>query len=498
MCYGLIETIWIDWKPPLNGLSPGVNRHFLSPKCRQNQNVPTMTFHFESGSHPNKQGNHTIYLSIFHTGERKRVKTSVSVPIKFWDATKERVRKSCPTAKQDNEELQRLIDKARTTERELTAQDRLTLLRFLECLQGKEQDFKLLSYAQHTRELMAQGKQWGTYKKYGDSIHKLTEYVQGLGVKDMDFRDVTQQFITGFTTYLQSLSNRRNPGATLSPNTISKHLKVLRAILNRAVDDGIIHAEDIPRKLITVKETAPSITGLQDHELAKLINLPVKENTDRWNARNLFLFAMYEGGIRIGDAIRLRWRNIVGDRLIYTMNKNGKQVNVILVQEAERILKLYRRPGQRPQHYIFPYLDNNADYAAYLDYEDRQKMPPDISKKYFETVNAKEARIGRMMRELKGLAGLPRLTFHTARHTFALRAMDASVDNATLKNILQHSSLNTTETYMKKLDSSREDAAMKVMYLDNAHKNKEKKRIIKQIQKLGFTPEELIELLSGK
>lgn len=51
---------------------------------------------------------------------------------------------------------------------------------------------------------------------------------------------------------------------------------------------------------------------------------------------------------------------------------------------------------------------------------------------------------------------------------------------------------------MKKLDSSREDAAMKVMCLDNAHKNKEKKRIIKQIQKLGFTPEELIELLAGK
>ena len=125
-------------------------------------------------------------------------------------------------------------------------------------------------------------------------------------------------------------------------------------------------------------------------------------------------------------------------------------------------------------------------------------MPPELSKKYFETVNAKEARIGRLLRDIKGLTGIAHLTFHTARHTFALRAKDASIDNTTLKNILQHSSLNTTETYMKKLDSSREDAAMKVMYLDNAHKNKEKKRIIKQIQKLGFTPEELIELLSGK
>ena len=179
------------------------------------------------------------------------------------------------------------------------------------------------------------------------------------------------------------------------------------------------------------------------------------------------------------------------------MTKNGKQVNVILVQEAKKILMRYKRQGQRPEHYIFPYLDSNAEYAKYLDYEDRQKMPPDISKKLFETINAREARIGMMLREIRALTGIPHLTFHTARHTFALRAKEANVDNTTLKNIMQHSSLNTTETYVKKLDRRNEDAAMKVMYLDKAHHNKEKKRIIKQIQKLGFSPEELIELLSG-
>lgn len=54
---------------------------------------------------------------------------------------------------------------------------------------------------------------------------------------------------------------------------------------------------------------------------------------------------------------------------------------------------------------------------------------------------------------------------------------NASIDNTTLKNILQHLSLNTTETHMKELDSSREDAAMKVMYQDNAHKNKRRKEL---------------------
>ncbi len=170
---------------------------------------------------------------------------------------------------------------------------------------------------------------------------------------------------------------------------------------------------------------------------------------------------------------------------------------MILVQDAVRILKLYQKEGQRPAHYIFPYLDNNAEYARFLDYEDKKTMPQDVSKKYFDVINAREARIGKMLREIRCLAGIPHLTFHTARHTFALRAKEASVDNTTLKNILQHSSLNTTETYVKKLDSSREDAALKVMYLDQTHLNKEKKRLVKQIQKLGLSPEELIELLSG-
>lgn len=456
-----------------------------------------MTFHFELGHHPNKKGDYSIFLLVFHKGQKKRIKTSVLIPDRYWDTEKERVRKTCPTSRKDNQELQRLLDKARTAERELSTQDRLTILRFIEKFQGKEQTYMLLSYAQHVMDVLEQGKQWGTFKKYGDTIRKLTDYIHSLGVKDLDFIDITPSFISGFISYLQTLPNQRYPDATLSPNTIAKHLKDLRAILHRAVDDGVIQPDDIPRKLTSVKETAPAITGLSSMELTKLTNLPLKENTDRWNARNAWLFAMYQGGIRIGDIIQLRWRNIVGDRLIYTMSKNGKQVNMILVQDAVRILKLYQKEGQRPAHYIFPYLDSNAEYARFLDYEDKKTMPQDVSKKYFDVINAREARIGKMLREIRCLAGIPHLTFHTARHTFALRAKEASVDNTTLKNILQHSSLNTTETYVKKLDSSREDAALKVMYLDQTHLNKEKKRLVKQIQKLGLSPEELIELLSG-
>ena len=136
-----------------------------------------MTFHFELCNHPNKKGDYSVFLLIFHKGQKKRIKTSILIPDRFWDPVKERVRKTCPSSKQDNQELQRLLDKARTTERELLSQDRLTLLKFLDSFQGNEHTYMLISYAIHTREALEQSKQWGTAKKYGDSINKLTDYI---------------------------------------------------------------------------------------------------------------------------------------------------------------------------------------------------------------------------------------------------------------------------------------------------------------------------------
>ena len=64
--------------------------------------------------------------------------------------------------------------------------------------------------------------------------------------------------------------------------------------------------------------------------------------------------------------------------------------------------------------------------------------------------------------------------------------------------IMQHSSLNTTELYMKKLDRRTEDAAMKQIYLDKNQHNRKKRRIVWQIKKLGISTQELMELLAGE
>ncbi len=54
-----------------------------------------MTFHFELSRQPNKQGNHTIFLQVFHKVQRKRYKTSVVIQDKHWDAEKGKPPKNC-------------------------------------------------------------------------------------------------------------------------------------------------------------------------------------------------------------------------------------------------------------------------------------------------------------------------------------------------------------------------------------------------------------------
>jgi hypothetical protein len=55
--------------------------------------------------------------------------------------------------------------------------------------------------------------------------------------------------------------------------------------------------------------------------------------------------------------------NIQEGRLIYRMGKTEKQQNLKLLPQALKILKYYEASKERDSDYIFPFLDNGADYS---------------------------------------------------------------------------------------------------------------------------------------
>ena len=111
----------------------------------------------------------------------------------------------------------------------------------------------------------------------------------------------------------------------LGINTIAKHLRHIRTIINEAVRQGIIAKEDSPFTEYKIKTTESHHTYLLPEELDKLehINLSRKKNTLR-HTLDAFLFCCYTG-LRYSDFISMKKQNLIQtDKELWLVFKSQK------------------------------------------------------------------------------------------------------------------------------------------------------------------------------
>ena len=454
-----------------------------------------ITYHYELKPTPNGQGRFPIYLRLTENRKHTLIKTSVALAkVKDWNKDAEQVRKSEPFAEVWNNALAQYLERAKAIERKLTDEDGTpTIGQVANKLKDKEHKATLLAFA---KECMQAKDNLGTQDRWGQSINKLQAYLtKGGRVVDIAFKEVTPAFVDGYEDFLQRWQNSRDRSRGLSANTIAKEFKTLRAILNKAVEAGLMQERNMPANLkAKVKETPTAIVGLEDWELQKIAQADLQTGSHLWNARNLYLFAMYAQGMRLGDALQLRWQNIEGDRLRYQMDKVDKPTDIKVLPVMREILDLYRTEATAPTDYIFPYLNNTAIYAPFATYEKRQTMPAEVAKKLYNAIKAREHKIDIAVKELAEVAGVRRFTFHTGRHSFAMKAIDKGVDAYTTMKMLNHSSLAVTERYLNRLDTEKEDTALQKIFGEQG-KLEQATKLVEALKGLGLDKETIAGLL---
>src|SRR5207237_2120119 len=104
-------------------------------------------------------------------------------------------------------------------------------------------------------------------------------------------------------------------------------------------------------RLVTQKSRKERLTV---DELNRIRALELKDETYIWHARNIFLFCFNTMGMRFGDAVLLKWKNINNDRVDYQMKKTGSTKSIKLSPEAEKILSNYRMSNIITTDFIFP------------------------------------------------------------------------------------------------------------------------------------------------
>lgn len=235
------------------------------------------------------------------------------------------------------------------------------------------------------------------------TITVLQEFRPGL-----DFKDITYTFLKDFEVYLREKGN--------GINTVAKHLRQLRTLVNEAINQGYIHADAYPFRKFKIKQEKGRHEFLTPDELKKLENLKINDRKLR-HVLDAFLFCCYVG-LRFSDFCQLTPANFI--------KVNGKRWLHFKSIKTGVELRL-------PLHLLF-----EGKALSILD-------------RYCITEFASLGSNSEVNKALSVIAGMARIkkhiTYHTARHTCATLLIHQGVPITTVQRLLGHTSVKTTEIY---------------------------------------------------
>lgn len=248
---------------------------------------------------------------------------------------------------------------------------------------------------------------------------------------------------------------------------------------------------------LNVKTIDTNKEKLTWEEVESIKALDLVKNSLIWHTRNCFMLAFYCAGMRAGDLIQLRGNNIIYEngswRICYRMDKTATSKDILLLPEALEIIKEYVDLNQRTSNYIFPLLNNDAEYAKAITWEAKEQLPYEVKKKLLQQTNSKNSLLNKYLGKIAAMAGIEKkVSMHIARHSFANIARQKNANVYDISKALGHSNLKITETYLAKFDTTSQDATMKQVFENNNTKVDESE-LLKQLQSLS--PEALTSLL---
>jgi integrase len=440
-----------------------------------------VTFALQINNRPNRFGQYAIYIRITQDRKFRHIKTSVQVSNKALfnkNARNENwIRQTDLEFAKKNATLAHELGEAKKAYVDLIEEDKVvTLNAIAEKTVEAPISGSFMQFFKEFNDSLHAGGQIRYWKQFNDVYNKIMVFMKKCRMKDVLFSDLTPKFIDRFVRHLSTLPNQRHPDQVLHKNTIQNVLKRFRTLTRRAVKLGYMSYDKDPFLNYQFHWITTTKDKLDSDEINRIMALELIEDSPLWHTRNCFLFSFYCAGIRAGDLLQLRWRNVEGNRLVYRMGKNHKERNLILVPQAITILELYRKRLNEqdvPDHYIFPFLNNAKTYAKALTQEQKDTMSVELKEALFRDISIQNAYLNKNLGELAKKANIDKhISFHVSRHSFAKLAKDKGTNSAVVQGLLAHSSLKTTENYMGQFDTTVEDEAMSKIFGSDEENNK--------------------------
>lgn len=232
----------------------------------------------------------------------------------------------------------------------------------------------------------------------------------------------------------------------LSTNAISVHLRNLRAVFNRAIDDDIISQDLYPFRKFKIKSEKTAKRSLSVDELRQLRDYPCEPHLCKY--RDYFMLIFYLMGINLVDLSRLA--SIENGRIEYKRAKTGRLYSIKIEPETLAIIEKYKGKNQ-----LLDIVDRTSDYHNFL--ARMNEGLKSIGEVEYVANNAKNPlHVKRNKKDIKPL--FPNLSTYWARHTWATIAASLDIPKETIAAALGHGQNSITDIYIdfdqKKVDEA--------------------------------------------
>jgi integrase/recombinase XerD len=378
-----------------------------------------------------KDKTYPLVMRLGHNERTTSIPIGISLFEKDWDSKNRVVRKSY-TGVNTVTRLNNLIQKKKSDAmdviiklHELGALQALSLAEVRDKIDSQDKPKSFFAFADSLVKELAASNRIGTSRSYGEVVNVVRKYCGG---KDLPFLELSYNFLSKFEAHHLGKGN--------TYNGLAVYMRTIRAIFNKAIKAGYIEKEYYPFDQYKIRTTPTEKRALEWELLKKIIELNLKASEPCFNARNYFVASYMMYGMNYTDMAFLKKEDIVDGRVLYRRKKTSKLYDIKVTPGLSKILSYYISLNEDSE-YVFPIIKRESLAMQYKDIKWARK---------------------RYNKELKTLAetcGIDKnLTSYVSRHSFATQAMLQQVPLNAISTMLGHSSLKTTEVYLKSLPSS--------------------------------------------
>lgn len=266
-----------------------------------------------------------------------------------------------------------------------------------------------------------------SFKRFKDFLRDTPEY--SAYQYKLSPKQINRDMIEAFTEYLKS------KGRGEGPKTIYQRFK---KVINYAIDHDIFTKNPCKGISIKVDDNVLRKAILSPEEIERLVSTHYEGENP--NIRRAFIFCLYTG-IRFCDVKDLTFANVDYSNRLLTFEQNKTRghsaASGVVIPLNEGHLQLIGKPadGQGVESLIFPLPSYEMCLKALKHWTKRAGIDKNIS-------------------------------WHCARHSFAVNVLNNGANIKTVASLLGHSGLKYTEKYTRAIDSLKEAAVNSLPKLD--------------------------------